>query len=206
MSQLLSLYIPTSIATALGSEIQSAASATGPVNSVVFSAFTASSVPAYLTGVPSQYQPNLASLESAISALRGVASTGIPGAPVLGTNSAGSVITTGTLDAVTTTNSGGSTLVGLTGTGTNSAGSTVTGLTKTISTGGPSGASVPSGAVVTTNSAGSTITGLAATTTNSAGSTLTSLTTTFPVLPLSCHDQWFSEWLIRLAGSFKHRH
>ncbi|KAI9847538.1 MAG: hypothetical protein M1838_000837 [Thelocarpon superellum] len=183
VSQLVSLYLPTDIATAFAVVAQSAAAAEGTTadaKSLLLSGLAATSLPTYLTAVPSQYQPNLASLESAISALRGVASTGIPGAPVLGTNSAGSVITTGTLDALTTV-VGGTTIVGVTGTGTNSVGSTITGITGTISTGGVATPTQPSGAIVTTDSAGSTITGLATVVTNSAGSSSTILTSTFSV-------------------------
>ncbi|KAI9884634.1 MAG: U4/U6-U5 snRNP complex subunit prp31 [Watsoniomyces obsoletus] len=188
-NQLVSIYVPISIAVPLGAAVQSAASAngvSGDANAIFQEAIAASTLPAFFSAVPSQYQPNLVSLNSAINALRGVASTGIPGAPVIATDPAGSVITTGTLNAVTTTNPAGTTIIGVTGPVTDSAGNTLAAVTSTLATptGSPSVptsiASQPTGAVITTDASGSTITGLAVTTTNSAGSTITSLTSTFP--------------------------
>lgn len=186
VNNLIAAYIPANVALPIGAALQSAASAagqSGDLSAIVQSALAAETPPPYLTAIPSQYQPNIQSLGSAISELRGVASSGIPGAPVLGTDSAGSVITTGTLNAVTTTDTAGATIVGVTGPVTDSAGSTLASITSTLQTGASaaaSSASQPTGGVATTDSAGSTITGLAVTTTDSAGSTITSLTTTFP--------------------------
>ncbi|KAI9815899.1 MAG: hypothetical protein M1832_005210 [Thelocarpon impressellum] len=180
VAQLITAYIPQSAVIPIGAAIQSAAAASGisaPIDVLVASALAEPTPPAYLTAIPSQYANNVNSLAGAISSLRGAASTGIPGAPVVSIDSTGSAITTGTFNAVTTTDSAGVTIVGVTGASTDSAGSVTSGITSTISTGGAA-ASVPSGAIVTTDSAGSTITGLAVTTTDSASSTITSLTST----------------------------
>ncbi|KAJ9647957.1 hypothetical protein H2201_001324 [Coniosporium apollinis] len=92
--QLISLYIPPSVASAIYSAA-SAASVTGDPNSIIQSALTATASPTWLTAVPTEYQPNLNSLDSEISALRGAAATGIPGADRVTTitDSAGSAVT-----------------------------------------------------------------------------------------------------------------
>ncbi|KAI9819016.1 MAG: hypothetical protein M1826_001231 [Phylliscum demangeonii] len=188
VNQLISVYIPPSVGIPIGVAIQSAAAAsgvTGDINALVQSALAAPTPPPYLTAVPSQYQPNLVSLESAINALRGVASTGIPGAPILSVGPLG-VETIATKDVVTTTNADGHTIVAVTLPTTDAHGSTVPAVVNTLSSfTGPTGpahpsASQPTGAFVTTNSQGSTITGLAVTTADASGSIVTSLTTTFP--------------------------
>jgi hypothetical protein len=151
-NQLVSLYIPASVAVPLGVAVQSAASAqgiTGDINSIVQSALTATSAPSFLTAIPSQYQSNIVSLESAISALRGAANTGIAGASrvVTSTNSAGSeVVTTQPPSAVV--------VGGVVVTTTNSAGKTIT---STVSGGSSARGSV----ITTTDSAGNTITSTA---------------------------------------------
>ncbi|KAI9797623.1 MAG: hypothetical protein M1833_005406 [Piccolia ochrophora] len=126
---LISAYIPPEIAIQLAGPIQSAASAagaTGDIQQIVNDALLAPTPPPYLSdAIPSQYLPNVLSLESAISELRGVASTGIAGAPVIGTDSTGGVVTTGTKGLVTTTGEGGSTILAITGQETDSAGSTL---------------------------------------------------------------------------------
>ncbi|KAI9756723.1 MAG: NineTeen Complex (NTC) component [Chaenotheca gracillima] len=155
VSQLLGLYIPSAVSASLVNAISSAASITGDANDIVHSAFAAATPPAYLTQVPSQYLPNVISLESAISGLRGVAATGIAGAPIITTDGSGATVTS--IKASATPSGGAS----------------------------GSGSSISrSGQVVTTDDSGKTITGLAATSTDSAGSTITSLTTTFPVAPV----------------------
>lgn len=92
--QLISLYIPPSVASAIYSAA-TAASVTGDPNSIIQSALTATASPIWLTAVPTEYQSNLNALDSEISALRGAAATGIPGADRVTTmtNSAGSAIT-----------------------------------------------------------------------------------------------------------------
>ncbi|KZF26272.1 hypothetical protein L228DRAFT_8831 [Xylona heveae TC161] len=95
--QLISLYIPPTVAVPIAVAIQSALSlTTGDINSVVHSALTAATPPPFLSAIPSKYSSNVEALESAISELRGVASTGISGAPriITTTNSAGSTIVT----------------------------------------------------------------------------------------------------------------
>lgn len=95
-SQLISLYLPPSVQSALVSVASSAGGiTTGDITAAVDSALTAVSPPAWLTAVPSQYSANLVSLESAVSALRGYASAGsISGAPkvVTSTGSGGTVV------------------------------------------------------------------------------------------------------------------
>lgn len=202
MSQLVGVYIPSQAAGPIQSAIQSAASesgVTGDFSSILNSALAESTPPDYLTAVPTQYQDNFASLESAISELRGVASTGIPGAPVVLTDSAGNAMTS-TLNAVTTTDSTGATIVGVTGPVTDTAGSVAPSVTSTLaasvtdassmssSMDSSMASSLPSGAVTTTDSAGATYIGLVAVTTDSAGSTLTSVTSTLPVSLDLSHD------------------
>ncbi|KAI9844392.1 MAG: hypothetical protein M1837_005593 [Sclerophora amabilis] len=151
VSQLLSLYIPPAVSASLVNVISSAASATGDLNEAVQSAFAAPTAPAYLSQIPSEYQSNVASLQSAISELRGVASTGIAGAPVVTTDSAGATVT-----------------------------SIKESVASAASDAASSGA-VPTDAIVTTDASSNTITGLAALSTGTDGSVVTSLTTTFPV-------------------------
>lgn len=88
-----------------------AGSITTDVSAAVESALTATSPPPWLNAVPAEYSPNIASLESAVSALRSYASEGsIPGAPyvVTTTNSAGSTVVSTSIPVATTTSSGGS--------------------------------------------------------------------------------------------------
>ncbi|KAK4988964.1 hypothetical protein LTR50_003560 [Elasticomyces elasticus] len=68
-AHLISLYVPSSVASAIDSAA-AAASLTGPPGSVVQSALLATATPAWFTGVPSQYIPNINALESQITALR----------------------------------------------------------------------------------------------------------------------------------------
>ncbi|OCL05117.1 hypothetical protein AOQ84DRAFT_356111 [Glonium stellatum] len=93
--QLISLYIPASVQSAIASAA-SQASVTGDPQSIVNSALTATVTPSWFTAIPTEYQPNINSLESAISDLRGAAATGIPGAPrvTTATDSAGSTYVT----------------------------------------------------------------------------------------------------------------
>lgn len=174
VSQLVDIYIPSEAAGPIESAIQSAASEsgiTGDITSIINSGLAEPSPPNYLTAVPTAYQDNFASLESAIDELRGAASTGIPGAPIVATDGSGNSVTS-TLNAVTTTDSTGATIVGVTGPVTDSAAATPA-------------SSLTSGAVTTTDSTGATVVGLVAVTTDSAGSTLTSLTSTLPLLSSS---------------------
>ncbi|KAF2804818.1 uncharacterized protein BDZ99DRAFT_480839 [Mytilinidion resinicola] len=94
-AQLISLYLPASVQSAIASAA-SAASVTGDPASVVEAAFTASATPAWFAALPTQYASNVDALESAISQLRGQASTGVPGAPrvVVTTVKGGETITT----------------------------------------------------------------------------------------------------------------
>ncbi|KAK4928370.1 hypothetical protein LTR28_011887, partial [Elasticomyces elasticus] len=68
-AHLISLYIPSSVASAIDSAA-AAASVTGPPGSIIQSALLATATPAWFTGVPSQYIPNINALESQITALR----------------------------------------------------------------------------------------------------------------------------------------
>lgn len=182
---LISQYIPPSVGLPLGAAVQSAASAngeTGDINAIVNSALAAPTPPPYLSAIPTEYQPNVAALQSAISSLRGVASTGIPGAPVISVDPSGVAVTTGTLGLVTTVDPDGSTVVAVLGTVTDSAGSSAATLLSTVSAvtdASPTG--LPVGAIVTVDEAGSTITGLGVTTVNADGSTVVSLTSTITV-------------------------
>ncbi|KAI9850406.1 MAG: hypothetical protein M1830_007027 [Pleopsidium flavum] len=191
-NQIISLYIPQSLAVPFGVAIQSAASAasvTGDINSIVESALTAETPPPFLTAIPTVYQSNLMSLESAISALRGAANTGISGAArvTTATDSAGSTFTS-TMPAaatngsvLTTTNSAGSTYT-TTESGSMAGGAIVV-LTTTNSNGSTYTTTMSEMVVTTTNSAGSTVTStmsgsaspvVVVTTTDTAGSTITS--------------------------------
>lgn len=115
VAQLVSLYIPASVATPVGAAIAGAISATGDVQAAVLSALAAPTPPPFISAVPSQYSKNIVSLESAISALRGVASSGIAGAPIVSTDSTGKASTVSTKNAVQTTDSAGKSIVALTG-------------------------------------------------------------------------------------------
>ncbi|KAI9749509.1 MAG: hypothetical protein M1815_002449 [Lichina confinis] len=187
-NQLISLYIPADAAEPINNAVESAAAeagVTGDVSAIIQSALADPTPPAFLSAIPSEYQENVASLGSAISELRGVASTGIPGAPVVSIDDEGNAVPTSTLNAVETTDSAGSPIVAVTGPVTDEAGNTLTGVTSIIETmeGEPSeepSPSEPTGGVVTTDEEGSTVTGLAATTVDDQGATITSLTTTFP--------------------------
>jgi len=164
--QLISLYIPQSVAVPLGVAIQSAASTagvTGDINSIVQSALTAATPPAFLSAVPTQYKPNIVSLESAISALRGTPS---PTAKVFTITSGGSTFaSTSSASLVLNT--------------TNSAGSTY------ITTVPPPSAKANQTVVTTTDSSGSTITstlsggtgGVVVITTVESGKTITTTST-----------------------------
>ncbi|MCJ1364061.1 hypothetical protein MMC16_003170 [Acarospora aff. strigata] len=185
-NQLISLYIPQSLAVPFGIAVQSAASAasvTGDINSIVESALTAATPPPFLTALPTQYSSNLVSLESAISALRGVASTGISGAPRVTTvtDTAGSTYTStmpgsaaAAATVITTTDSAGSTY-----TSTSTSAAPVLVLTTTNSAGSTYVTTTSGAVLTTTDSAGSTVTStsspvLVVTTTDTAGSTVTS--------------------------------
>jgi hypothetical protein len=100
VSQLVALYIPTSVYPAIASAA-SAASITGTdVASILNSALTATSTPAWLSAIPTQYSSNIASLEVKVSELRNVASVGsISGAPQVITSTdgnGGTFVTTST--------------------------------------------------------------------------------------------------------------
>ena len=76
-----SQYIPQSILPAIGIAIQSAASSasiTGDINSIVQSALTADPPPSLLAAIPTQYSRNVASLQGALSNIRGEVSTTTP--------------------------------------------------------------------------------------------------------------------------------
>ncbi|XTI88491.1 hypothetical protein V2W45_1468846 [Cenococcum geophilum] len=94
-SQLISLYVPASVQSAIASAA-SQASVTGDPQAIVNSALIATVTPSWFTAIPTEYQPNINSLESAISDLRGAAATGIAGAPrvATATDSAGSTYVT----------------------------------------------------------------------------------------------------------------
>ncbi|OCK73520.1 hypothetical protein K432DRAFT_430546 [Lepidopterella palustris CBS 459.81] len=94
-NQLISLYVPAAGQSAILSAA-SAASITGDPQSIINSALAATVVPSWLAAVPTEYQSCINSVESAISGLRGAASTGIAGAPrvATATNSAGSTFIT----------------------------------------------------------------------------------------------------------------
>ncbi|KAF2496077.1 hypothetical protein BU16DRAFT_366320 [Lophium mytilinum] len=102
-AQLLSLYLPTSVQSAIASAA-AAASITGDPSSVVEAAFTASATPAWFSALPTQYHSNVQALESAIEKLRGQASTGVPGAPrvIVTTVQGGSTVLTVTGGATET--------------------------------------------------------------------------------------------------------
>lgn len=71
--EIFSLFIPQTLRPGLAVAIQSAAASaqvTGDINSIVTSALFAETPPAFLTAVPSQYQPNIARVEAALSSIR----------------------------------------------------------------------------------------------------------------------------------------
>ena len=75
---LVSSYIPQSIALSLGLAVQSAASAagtTGGLTDIIQLAINATTTPSWITLLPTEYQPNIVALESAIAALRAGASS-----------------------------------------------------------------------------------------------------------------------------------
>ena len=192
-NQLISLYIPADVALPIAVAVQSAASEAGvmgEVSAIVQSALTDPTPPAFLSAIPSEYQENVASLGAAISELRGVASNGIPGAPVMSIDDQGNAVPTSTLNAVETTDSAGSPIVAVTGPVTDEAGNTLTGVTSIIETqeGEPPqepSPTEPTGGVVTTDEEGNTVVGLAVTTVDEEGATITSMTTTFEVCSIA---------------------
>lgn len=117
--EVFSLYIPQTIRPGLGVAIQSAAASvrvTGNINSLVTSALLAETPPAFLTAVPSQYQTNIARVESALSSIRaGMSRISISSADYR--NSASIKILNGSLQTVnssilvSTTDSRGSSIV-----------------------------------------------------------------------------------------------
>ncbi|KAH0565232.1 hypothetical protein GP486_001376 [Trichoglossum hirsutum] len=73
VAALVASYIPSSVLIPLGSAVQSAANAagiTGNIQDILNQALTGTAPPPWLTAIPSQYQPNILSLESAISQLK----------------------------------------------------------------------------------------------------------------------------------------
>ncbi|KAF1981084.1 hypothetical protein K402DRAFT_467793 [Aulographum hederae CBS 113979] len=92
-AQLISLYIPAPVESAIYSAA-TFASVTGAPAQVIESALTATSNPLWFSAIPSQYSANIASLDSAISELRVAAASGIPGADRVSTSTdgAGSVV------------------------------------------------------------------------------------------------------------------
>jgi hypothetical protein len=103
-SQLISLYLPSSVQSALALVASEAGSITTDISAAVESALTATSPPPWLNAVPAEYSSNIASLESAVSALYSYASEGsIPNAPyVVTTTSGGSVVVSTSMPASTT--------------------------------------------------------------------------------------------------------
>ncbi|KAE9993577.1 hypothetical protein EG327_004336 [Venturia inaequalis] len=131
VSQLISLYIPTSVYPALSSAA-AAHTLTGDVASLLASALTATAIPAWISAVPTQYSANIASLESRVSELRGAVSVGsIEGAPrVVTTTGDGGVVAVTTVPGASasgTGTAGGASMTMLTGTNTRSAMATGTG-------------------------------------------------------------------------------
>lgn len=102
-SQLISLYLPPSVQSALALVASEAGSITSDISAAVESALTATSPPPWLNAVPAEYSSNLASLESAVSTLYSYASEGsIPNAPyVVTTTSGGSVVVSTSVPAST---------------------------------------------------------------------------------------------------------
>lgn len=131
-AQLISLYIPPSVASAIASAA-AAATVTGDPASIVQDALTATSPPPWLSAVPSEYAPNLSSLDSAVEALRGYASTGIDGASriVTVTDEAGSTLITIVPGSVAVTGSSAE----ATATGTETDGTASSGATGSATTG-----------------------------------------------------------------------
>ncbi|RDI78971.1 hypothetical protein Vi05172_g11043 [Venturia inaequalis] len=131
VSQLISLYIPTSVYPALSSAA-AAHTLTGDVASLLASALTATAIPAWISAVPTQYSANIASLESRVSELRGAVSVGsIEGAPrVVTTTGDGGVVAVTTVpgaSALSTGTAGSASTTMLTGTNTRSITATGTG-------------------------------------------------------------------------------
>ncbi|KAH0542736.1 hypothetical protein FGG08_002875 [Glutinoglossum americanum] len=82
VSALIASYIPSSILIPLGAAVQSAAAAagvTGALPDIIESALGAPAPPTWLTAIPTEYQSNIAALESAIESLKeGVTATAAP--------------------------------------------------------------------------------------------------------------------------------
>ncbi|MCJ1302952.1 hypothetical protein MMC08_005757 [Hypocenomyce scalaris] len=156
--QLIPQYIPQSLLPGLGVAVQAAASSasmTGDINSIVTSALIAATPPAFLSAIPTQYQPIISSLEMAVSSLRAIGQGEVPGQAKVTTETTNGLVETTTIPGMLTqTRSNGSLFTStlpLTGPGavvvltmTNSAGSTFyTGSTLTSTT--PTPTSTPTG-------------------------------------------------------------
>jgi hypothetical protein len=91
VSALIASYIPSSILIPLGAAVQSAASAagvTGSLPDIIDSALGAPTPPTWLTAIPTEFQSNIAALETAIESLKAGAT--MTAAPSSGATSAAS--------------------------------------------------------------------------------------------------------------------
>ncbi|KAI9864805.1 MAG: hypothetical protein M1813_002575 [Trichoglossum hirsutum] len=106
VGQLISSYIPASVLIPLGSAVQSAASAaglTGNIQDILSTALAGTAPPTWLAAIPTQYQPNLASLESAISALKSSAISAVGPSSPSGAPSGSGNATTGSVGSTAKT-------------------------------------------------------------------------------------------------------